>query len=84
MRKLEFEELSDGAKKVLLSAFDYEVDGQGQIIDRLLNQMVMSAITKKPLTIKDAALLPGSLRVVDADPLIIAKYLREEIEIDGA
>mgnify|MGYP001592701094 CR=1 FL=1 len=80
--KFEFEELSDEEKKVLLSAFNYRVNENGEIIDTLLNEPVRSNINK-PLTIKDAALLPGSLKIIDSDPLTLSKYLREEIEKNG-
>ncbi|HLD15163.1 MAG TPA: hypothetical protein VJB94_01120 [Candidatus Nanoarchaeia archaeon] len=80
--EFQFEELSDDEKKILLSAFSYEVDREGNIIDVLLKEKVKSKITGKPLTIKDAALLPGSLKVIDSDPLTISRFIREEIEKD--
>ncbi len=79
-REFKFEELSDEEKKILLSAFGYEVNEEGHIIDILLKDRVISKNTQEPLTIKNAALLPGSLRVIDADPLTISRYIREELE----
>ncbi len=79
-KDFKFEELSDEAKKILLSAFGYEVNEEGHIIDALLKERVTSKNTREPLTIKNVALLPGSLRVVDADPLTISRYIREELE----
>ncbi len=78
--EFKFEELSDEAKKILLSAFGYEVNEEGHIIDVLLKDRVISKNTREPLTIKNAALLPGSLKVVDSDPLTISRYIREELE----
>src|SRR3972149_3760365 len=79
-KKFEFEELSDEEKKILLSAFGYLVDDEGNIIDSLDNSKIISQMTRKPLTIKDAALMPGSLKIIDSDPLTISRFLREEIE----
>ena len=76
----EFEQLGDTEKKILLSAFNYEVDKEGNIIDSLFKEKLVCEETKEPLTIHNAALLPGSLKVVSSDPLTISKYLREEIE----
>jgi hypothetical protein len=78
-----FEELSDDEKRVLLTAFGYQVDENRQIIDSLLREPVRSEITRKPLTLDNAAFLPGSLKVTDSDPLTISRYLRERIE-DGS
>ena len=77
---MEFEELNENEKKLLLSAFEYDVNEEGEIIDNLLKEKVISKITKSPLTLKNVALLPGSLKVLDADPVTISRYLREEIE----
>lgn len=79
-KDFEFVELTDDEKKLLLSAFSYNVNEDGEIIDSLLKEKVISQLTKKPLTIKEAALLSGSLKVTDSDPVTISRYLREEIE----
>ena len=83
MKDFEFQELTDDEKKLLLSAFSYAVNENGEIIDSLLNEKIPSKITNKPLTINEAALLPGSLKVTDSDPLTISKYIREMIEDNG-
>lgn len=75
-----FAELGDAEKKVLLSAFGYSVDENGVIFDSLMNEPVPSPTTRKPILLKDAALVPGSLKMLDSDPLSISRYLREEIE----
>ncbi|MEK6959590.1 MAG: hypothetical protein AABX47_00315 [Nanoarchaeota archaeon] len=80
MGKMQFDEISDGAKKVLLAAYGFSVDDEGHIIDYLLQEKLFSRVTGEPLTLKTAALLPGSLKVLDADPVSISRYLREEIE----
>ena len=78
--QIKFEELTDDEKKVLLSAFDYEVDKEGNIIDALLKEKIISEITRQPLTLKSAALITGSLKIIDSNPLSISRYLREETE----
>jgi hypothetical protein len=83
MEEFKFEELTDTEKKILLSAFDHSVNENREIIDSQLKEKVLSNINNRPLTLDNAALLPGSLKVVDSNPISISKYLREEIEKDG-
>jgi len=78
--EFQFEELTEAEKKLLLSAYDYSVDGEGNIIDDALNEKVLSKVTNQPLTLKNVALISGSLKLMDSDPLTISKFLREEIE----
>ncbi len=75
-----FKELSDDEKKVLLSAYGYCVNDEGDIVDVVANQKVYSKNTRKPLNLKNVALLSGSLIVTDSDPLTISRYLRENVE----
>ena len=83
MTEFQFETLSDAERTLLLSAFGYGVEENGDIIDRLMDEKIISQVTKKPLNLKDVALLSGSLKVTDSDPLTLSKYLRENIE-DGS
>jgi hypothetical protein len=79
-KHIHFEEISDGEKKLLLSAYGYSVDEEGNIMDALLNEKIKSNETGKFLTLKNTAFVQGSLKLIDADPLVISRYLREEIE----
>ena len=83
MKDFQFQELKDDEKKILLSAFDYSVDEEGNIIDNTLNEKVLSKASKNPINIKNVALLGGSLIVTDSDPLTLSRYLRERIEDDS-
>ena len=83
MKAFQFQELTDDEKKILLSAFDYTVDEEGNIIDNTLNEKVISKTSKNPINIKNVALLGGSLIITDSDPLTLSRYLRERIEDDS-
>jgi len=83
MKDFQFQELTDEEKKILLSAFNYNVDEDGNIIDSTLNEKVISKTSKNPINIKNVALLGGSLIVTDSDPLTLSRYLRERIEDDS-
>ena len=83
MEEFRFECLSDEEKIILLSAYEYKVDESGDIIDSIDGEKVLSKLTRKPLNLKNAALLPGSLEITDSDPVTLSRYLREKIE-DGA
>ena len=82
-KKFEFEEISNDEKKLLLSAFGYHVDENGNIIDSLLNEKKISKITKEPFTLKNTTFVNGSLKMLDSDPLTISQFLREEVEKNG-
>ncbi|HLC47204.1 MAG TPA: hypothetical protein VJI75_05755 [Candidatus Nanoarchaeia archaeon] len=79
-QEFEFQELTFEEKKVLLAAYNYDVDNDGIIIDSLLNEPIRSNTTGKPLTINNAAFISGSLKIIDSDPLTLARFLREKIE----
>ncbi len=83
MVEFEFLELNNEEKILLLSAHGYEVNDQGQILDSISLELIRSEISHEPLTLDSAALLPGSLKVVDSHPAAISKYLREHIESNG-
>ena len=76
--EFEFEELNDDEKKLLLSAFDYSVNEKQEIVDDLLKERVLSE--GKPLTLKNVALVNGSLKMFEATPLNISRFIRENIE----
>ncbi|MBW2994100.1 hypothetical protein KY315_01615 [Candidatus Woesearchaeota archaeon] len=77
---MEFEELDVEGKKLLLNAYNYEVDEEGIIIDATLKEPVISKDTQQLITLKNVSLLPGSLNLLDTTPLTISKFLREKIE----
>ena len=80
---MEFEELSDEEKKLLLNAFSYDVDDEGFIIDKALNERLFSNDTKRFISFDNAGLVPGSLKIIDTTPLTISKFLREKIDSDN-
>jgi hypothetical protein len=74
---MNFEQLGIEEKKLLLRAYNYDVDQDGIIIDRLLNEPVFAADTQRVVTLENASLIPGSLKIIDTTPLTISKLLRE-------
>lgn len=78
---MEFEELGIEEKKLLLKAYDYDVNEDGVIIDSLLNEPLVSNDTKRQIKLNSASFLPGSLNIIDTTPLTISKFLREKIEL---
>ncbi len=80
----EFEEITEQEKKLLLSAFDFEVDSDGNIIDSLLQEKVISHSTGKPFTLQNVTLVQGSLKLIDSDPLTISRFLREDLKDNGS
>ncbi len=76
----QFEQLNNAEKRLLISAFGYEVDESGFVVDSLLKEKIRSN-NGGFIHLDKAALLPGSLKIMDSDPLTISKYLRENIEV---
>ncbi len=78
---MEYEEIGVEEKKLLLRAYNFEVNEEGVIIDYLLNEPLISNETRRPIKLENASLIPGSLKIVDTTPLTISKLLREKEEL---
>ncbi len=77
-----FEELGKEERKLLLKAFDYDVDPKGYILDRSGAKIPSKEIPSTFLKVDDATLVHGSLKVIDGTPASISKFIREEVESD--
>ncbi len=80
---MDFEELGEEEKKLLLRSFSFDVDSEGYIIDRELNERLYSPDTKSLIKFENAGLIPGSLKIIDTTPLTISKFLREKIDSEN-
>jgi hypothetical protein len=78
-----FEELGREEKILLLRAFDYDVDEKDYILNENGSRIRSKECPNEFLTLKNAALTPGSLEVIDSSPTSISKFLREKIEVNG-
>lgn len=77
---MELEEIGEKEKRILLKAFDYDINKKEAIVDSLTKEELISADTKKVITLKNATLAPGSLEILDTTPLTISKLLRKKFE----
>ncbi len=75
-KELVFEELGEKERILLLRAFNYDVDEEGYIITEAGKKIQSKENPKKFIQAKFAALVPGSLEVVDGTPTAISEYLR--------
>ena len=80
MAEITFEEIGNEEKKLLLKAFDYDVDDKGHIFTPSGSQVFSKESPDKALTLDNIALTPGSLKVIDGTPTSISKFIRESIE----
>lgn len=80
-QKIIFEELGKEERILLLKAFDYDVDGEGYVIDPHGSRIPSKEVPSQFLHVEDSMLIPGSLEVVDATPTAIAKFIREKVEV---
>ena len=76
MKELIFEELGEKERTLLLRAFDYDVDEEGYVLTQSGKKIQSKENPKKFIKAKFAALVPGSLEVIDGTPTSIAEYLR--------
>jgi len=81
-KEIEFEELGIKEKELLLGAFGYKVNEDGTIFDEELGTPVFSKTHKGLINIKEVALMPGSLEVLDSDPLTLSEFMRKKLECD--
>ncbi|MFH1802880.1 MAG: hypothetical protein ABH864_05540 [archaeon] len=82
-KELIFEELGKNERTLLLRAFDYDVDGEGNVLDKNGKKITSNENPNKLIKAEFATLVPGSLEVIDGTPTALAKYLREKVESDG-
>lgn len=72
-----FEELGVKEKTILLRAFDYDVDDKGFVLTPSGRKIRSEEFPKEFISVKDAALTPGSLNVIEGTPTSISKFIRE-------
>ncbi len=80
-----FEELGEKERILLLRAFDYDVDADGFVLNLSGQKIQSKENPKRFIKAKFAALVPGSLEVIDGTPTAISEYLRTRVkeESDG-
>ncbi len=81
-KEIEFEELGIEEKKLLLGAFGFKVNEDGTVYDEELGTPIFSKRHKGLININEVALMPGSLNLIDSDPVSLSEFLREKIECD--
>jgi len=75
-KEIVFEELGEKEKVLLLRAFNYDVDNEGYVLTESGKRIQSKENPKKFIQAKFAALIPGSLEVIDGTPTAISEYLR--------
>lgn len=75
-----FEELGKNERILLLRAFDYDVDDDGYIKFPSGQRIKSKEIPGKFIHIDEAALLPGTLEVVEGTAPALSKFIREKME----
>ena len=80
---LVFEELGEKERILLLKAFNYYVDELGYVLTEDGKKIQSKENPKKFIQAKFAALVPGSLEVIDGTPTAISEYLRTRSEKDN-
>ena len=78
-KEIRFEELNKEERALLLSAFDYSTDKDGFVITPSGSKIPSAEIPGEFLKADNAALIPGSLKVIDGTPTAISQFIREKV-----
>jgi len=74
---MEFFELTETAKKVLLDILGYSVNKEGVIIEKETGKTHICKYTGEPVRFLDAAIMPGSTVIFNASPVTLSEYFEE-------
>ena len=75
-KEIIFEELGESERVLLLRAFNYDVDEEGYVLTQNGKKIQSKENPNRFIKAKFAALVPGSLEVIDGTPTILSEYLR--------
>ena len=76
MPELELIELEVDERTNVLEKLGYTIDEEGFVVDSEQKEVICK-YTEEKVHIKTAAILPGSLLVINATPLSMARYFLE-------
>ena len=85
MPELIFSNLANNEeKKFLLESLGYEIDCNDFVLDGKTKKLHICPITKKPVKLENASVLPGSTVIINTNAMTLseyfARYLKEEKE----
>ena len=75
-----FQELGESERALLLRAYDHDVDDEGFVLNPSGKRIKSEGIPNRYIKANFAALVPGSLKVIDGTPTSISEYLRKRDE----
>lgn len=80
MKEIEFLEISNEEKKVLLDVLGYDVDEKGLIISREKKVPHICPYTKREVFLDNASILPGSTIIINTSALSLSEYISKNLE----
>ncbi len=72
---MQYLEINDENKKVILELFDKGIDEEGYIVDGVTGQRVICPYTKEQITSDDFSILPGSATFVKNKSYSFAEHI---------
>ncbi len=82
MAIVELVELDTNDREKALEKLGFSIDGEGYVKDGS-NNYVVCKYTAQKVHLSTAAILPGSLLIINANPLSMAQYFLEHPEDGG-
>lgn len=78
---IELEQLDNEQRRKVLEKLGYSINSHGYVVDG--KKEVICKYSGEKVHINTAAILPGSLLIINANPLTIAQYLMDKIDDAG-
>lgn len=77
---ISFIEINDEEREVLLDILDYEVDGEGYIVDKRTKKHHICPLSNTKIPISSSSILPGSTIIINTSVLTLSEYFSRYIE----
>ncbi|KXS46220.1 MAG: hypothetical protein AWU58_739 [Methanohalophilus sp. T328-1] len=78
--EVEFEDIGQEEKEILLNILGYYVDDNGTIFNKETNEEHICPMTKETVSIKNASILPGSTVIINTTELTLSEYFMDYFE----
>lgn len=78
--KISFIEVNEEERRLLLDILDYEVDGDGLIVDKKTKRHYICPISKTKVPISSSSILPGSTIILNTSALTLSEYFSRYLE----
>jgi len=80
MKNIEFLEISNDDKQVLLDVLGFCVEKDGTIVDKVTKKPHICPLSKTQVKLIDASILPGSTMIINTNALTLSEYMSRKVD----